>query len=144
MRIELRIQSGSRAGQTQSFEKSVIAVGRHPLSDLRFDPNLDIDVSTAEGTHVPRSQRWRQIISQIDILTSKYKELAAMMGVGLYAPEVFDMRRVSRSTGRLVPIFLDREYDETGPPIRKLPPRPSRDEDPDGPLAPYWPGGWGW
>jgi S1-C subfamily serine protease len=49
MRIELRIQSGSRAGQTQSFEKSVIAVGRHPLSDLRFDPNIDIDVSTRHG-----------------------------------------------------------------------------------------------
>ena len=49
MPIELRIQSGSRAGQTQSFEKSVIAVGRHPLSDLRFDPNIDIDVSTRHG-----------------------------------------------------------------------------------------------
>ena len=47
--IELRIQSGSRAGQTQSFEKSVIAIGRHPLSDLRFDANVDIDVSTRHG-----------------------------------------------------------------------------------------------
>ena len=49
MPIELRIQSGSRAGQTQSFEKSVIAIGRHPMSDLRFDPNVDIDVSTRHG-----------------------------------------------------------------------------------------------
>lgn len=49
MPIELRIQSGSRAGQTQSFDKSVIAIGRHPLSDLRFDPNIDIDVSTRHG-----------------------------------------------------------------------------------------------
>ena len=46
MPIELRIQSGSRAGQSQSFDKSVIAIGRHPLSDLRFDAHVDIDVST--------------------------------------------------------------------------------------------------
>lgn len=49
MPIELRIQSGSRAGQTQSFDKSIIAIGRHPMSDLRFDPNVDIDVSTRHG-----------------------------------------------------------------------------------------------
>jgi S1-C subfamily serine protease len=49
MPIELRIQSGSRAGHRQSFDKSVIAIGRHPLSDLRFDPNADIDVSTRHG-----------------------------------------------------------------------------------------------
>jgi S1-C subfamily serine protease len=49
MPIDLRIQTGSRAGQTQSFEKSVIAVGRHPMSDLRFDPTIDIDVSTRHG-----------------------------------------------------------------------------------------------
>ena len=49
MPIELRILSGSRAGQTQSFDKSVVAIGRHPLSDLRFDPNIDIDVSTRHG-----------------------------------------------------------------------------------------------
>jgi hypothetical protein len=66
------------------------------------------------------------------------------MGVGLKAPEVMDMRRVSRTTGRLVPIFEDREYDEHGPPIRKLPPRGNRDEDPDGPASPFWSGGWGY
>jgi S1-C subfamily serine protease len=49
MSIELRILSGSRAGQTEMFEKSVIAVGRHPMSDLRFDANQDLDVSTRHG-----------------------------------------------------------------------------------------------
>ena len=46
MSVELHIISGSRAGQRESFEKSVIAVGRHPLSDLRFDPEGDRDVSS--------------------------------------------------------------------------------------------------
>jgi len=49
MPIELRILSGARAGESQSFEKSVIAVGRHPMSDFRFDPNRDLDVSTRHG-----------------------------------------------------------------------------------------------
>lgn len=46
MALEIRILGGARAGQREVFEKSVIAVGRHPLSDLRFDPELDLDVST--------------------------------------------------------------------------------------------------
>lgn len=49
MPIELRIQSGSRAGETVTFDKPVIAVGRHPMSDLQFDPRVDIDVSTRHG-----------------------------------------------------------------------------------------------
>jgi hypothetical protein len=111
---------------------------------LSTDAASDIDITTSEGTHIPRGQRWRQLISQIDILTEKYNTLSLMMGVGLMAPEVLNMRRVSRTTGRLVPVFQEREYDEHGPPIRKLPPRGDRDEDPDGPAHPFWSGGWGY
>lgn len=110
---------------------------------LSTDAATDIDVTTAEGTHIPRGQRWRQLTAQIDVLTDKYKELSMAMGVGLFVPETMDIRRVSRTTGRLVPIFVPREYDEHGPPIRKLPPRGDRDADPDGPSNPYWSGGWG-
>ncbi|MGH9885934.1 MAG: FHA domain-containing protein, partial [bacterium] len=49
MPIELRILGGARTGYVESFDKSVIAVGRHPLSDLRFDPKIDLDVSTRHG-----------------------------------------------------------------------------------------------
>jgi S1-C subfamily serine protease len=49
MPIELRILSGARAGQRESFEKSVIAIGRHPMNDFRFDPQLDLDVSARHG-----------------------------------------------------------------------------------------------
>lgn len=111
---------------------------------LSTDAATDIDVTTSEGTSIPRGQRWRQLLAQIDVLTDKYKEISGMMGVGLYAPEVLNMRRVSRTTGRLVPVYASREYDEHGPPIRKLPPRGDRDEDPDGPSSPFWSGGWGY
>lgn len=49
MPIELRILSGARAGQRESFDKSVITVGRHPTCDMRFDPHQDLDVSTRHG-----------------------------------------------------------------------------------------------
>ena len=45
MSLELRILSGTRAGQRERFSKSVIAVGRHPLCDFRFDPTQELDVS---------------------------------------------------------------------------------------------------
>lgn len=46
MAIELRITSGSRAGQRERLEKSVISIGRHPACDFRFHPEKDPDVST--------------------------------------------------------------------------------------------------
>jgi len=49
MSIELRILGGARAGHSQTFEKSVIAIGRHPMSDLHFDTKKDLDVSTRHG-----------------------------------------------------------------------------------------------
>ena len=45
MRIELRITSGARAGAREVFDKSIIAIGRHPMNDLRLDTAKDLDVS---------------------------------------------------------------------------------------------------
>jgi pSer/pThr/pTyr-binding forkhead associated (FHA) protein len=46
MSIELRILTGTRGGHSEHFDKKVIALGRHLQSDLRFDPNTDLDVSS--------------------------------------------------------------------------------------------------
>ncbi len=46
MPIELRILSGARAGQIVKLEQPIIAIGRDASSDLRFDPQSDLDVST--------------------------------------------------------------------------------------------------
>ena len=45
MKAQLRILSGARAGQVDAFQKAYIALGRHPLADVRFDADLDLDVS---------------------------------------------------------------------------------------------------
>jgi S1-C subfamily serine protease len=45
-RIEFEILTGGRAGRRAAFEKSFIALGRDPQSDLRFDAERDLDVSS--------------------------------------------------------------------------------------------------
>jgi S1-C subfamily serine protease/pSer/pThr/pTyr-binding forkhead associated (FHA) protein len=49
MAIELRILTGARAGQTEWFDKDVIAIGRHPTSDFLLDVKKDLDVSRRHG-----------------------------------------------------------------------------------------------
>lgn len=46
MAVELRITRGARSGARERFEKSIIAIGRHPINDLRFDAERDLDVSS--------------------------------------------------------------------------------------------------
>jgi S1-C subfamily serine protease len=45
VKARIRILSGTRAGQVETFQKGYVELGRHPLSDLRFDPDGDLDVS---------------------------------------------------------------------------------------------------
>ncbi|MDQ6886055.1 MAG: trypsin-like peptidase domain-containing protein [Gemmatimonadota bacterium] len=61
MKLDLKVLSGSRTGEREHFEKSVVTFGRHPLCDFRFDAEKDLDVSArhaeirvAEGRYVLR------------------------------------------------------------------------------------------
>jgi S1-C subfamily serine protease len=45
MSLEIRILSGSYAGQVKRFDQSVVVVGRQGGLDMRFDPQADLDVS---------------------------------------------------------------------------------------------------
>jgi hypothetical protein len=89
---------------------------------LATDATTDINVQTADGTHVDRGQRFGQLQTQIQMLTDRYTMLCERLGVGLYSIEVTNLRRVSRTTGRLVPLFREREYDDYSLPQRILPP----------------------
>ncbi len=46
MRCEFRILSGGRAGHREAFDKAYVGLGRSPQSDVRFDPEQDLDAST--------------------------------------------------------------------------------------------------
>jgi S1-C subfamily serine protease len=52
MKCELRIIAGARAGHLDVFDKSYIGLGRHPLSDVRFDAEKDLDASTRHAAIV--------------------------------------------------------------------------------------------
>ncbi len=46
MKCEIAILSGARAGTRETIDKAYIGLGRHPMSDVRFDAEKDIDAST--------------------------------------------------------------------------------------------------
>ena len=58
MKCELRIISGARAGHREVFDKSYIGIGRHPLSDVRFDAERDLDASTRHAAIVRTGATW--------------------------------------------------------------------------------------
>ncbi|MEU1816095.1 hypothetical protein ABZ543_12990 [Streptomyces roseifaciens] len=118
------------------------------LWTLATDAATDIDISTAEGTFVPRTQRYRQLMQHIGDATSglqgRYNQLAQQLNVGLGRIEMFTLRRVSRTTNRLVPIFRAREYDDASMPERLLPPIDGDNyADTSGIPSPLLPGVWG-
>lgn len=110
---------------------------------LATDAATDIDISTADGTTVPRTQRYRQLRQQIDGLTERYNDLCAQMNVGLNRLEVGKLRRVSRTTGRLVPVFVSREYDDHDLPRREVTPVDTHNVDDSAVPSPAFSGWWG-
>jgi len=58
MHIELRILSGARTGQSESFDQPSILVGRQRSSDLRFDTHQDLDVSARHAEIRERDGRF--------------------------------------------------------------------------------------
>lgn len=107
---------------------------------LANDTATDFNISTAEGTNIDRTTQYNQIMGQIAAMTQRYQDLCGQLNVGLYRAEVLQLRRTSYTTGRLVPVYAPREYDEHAWPTRLLPRRDRRDEDNSGIPNPLWNG----
>ncbi len=58
MKPQIKVLSGVDAGQVFVFSKSYIAVGRHPASDLRFNPDKELDVSSRHAAILKQGDRW--------------------------------------------------------------------------------------
>ena len=56
MKAQFKFLSGARAGQSETFRKSYIGLGRHPLSDVRFDAERDLDVSSHHAAVVRKAE----------------------------------------------------------------------------------------
>jgi S1-C subfamily serine protease len=97
VKCEFRIVTGGRAGHREVFDKSYIGCGRHPLSDLRFEPEQDLDVSTKHAAVLRTGERYvlRDLGSRNGTFVNNRKvesdyELADgdVVRFGLHGPEV--------------------------------------------------------
>jgi S1-C subfamily serine protease len=97
VKCEFRIVTGGRAGHREVFDKSYIGCGRHPLSDLRFEPEKDLDVSAKHAAVLRSGERYvlRDLGSRNGTFVNNRKveadyELADgdVVRFGLHGPEV--------------------------------------------------------
>lgn len=88
---------------------------------LMTEYSRDIDVITSESVHIPASQRFRMTQSLLQFWDNEYKTAAKALNIGLERLEVFTLRRVSRLTNRLVPLYKAREIGDYSPMERLWP-----------------------
>ena len=81
----------------------------------------DIDVITSESVHIPASQRFRMVQSLLVQWEEEYKKHATALNIGIDRLEVYSLRRVSRTTNRLVPLYKPREFGDYSPMERLWP-----------------------
>lgn len=105
---------------------------------LADDMALDVNVQTAEGTNIDRTARYNQVMHQIGYLDAEYEKLCAAFNIGPFRMETLNLRRVSQTTGRLIPLDVPREFDDHRYPVRMLPPIDSRYSDNSGIPSQLW------
>jgi hypothetical protein len=88
------------------------------LWGLVSEYSRDIDVITSESVHITASQRYRMVINLLNEWEEEYHKRATALNIGLERMEALTLRRVSRTTNRLVPIYKPRELGDFGPPER--------------------------
>lgn len=108
------------------------------LWTLANDASTDADIVTAEGTIVNRTARYQQLMNHINDLQYRYERYCGQLNVGVFRSETLRLRRVSRTTNRLVPVFVSREYDDHTWPERVLPPIDKPWTDESGIPSPLW------
>jgi pSer/pThr/pTyr-binding forkhead associated (FHA) protein len=134
MKCEVRVISGARAGHRDVFDKSYVAIGRHPMSDLRFDAEQDIDASTRHAALMQTADTW--ILRDLGSTNGTFvngERIAAdtplqsgdTLRFGVHGPEVL--------------FQLLREEEEVVMPAVKAPARPSSDKAPAAGAAPALP-----
>jgi S1-C subfamily serine protease len=55
---QLKVLSGFNAGLLAVFSKPYVAIGRHPASDLRFDADKELDVSSRHAALLKQGEHW--------------------------------------------------------------------------------------
>ncbi|MFQ5550463.1 MAG: FHA domain-containing protein, partial [Gemmatimonadales bacterium] len=58
MKAQLRVLSGTLKGAEFVFSQQTVTIGRHPSSDVQFDPGQDLDVSGRHAELQLREGKW--------------------------------------------------------------------------------------
>jgi hypothetical protein len=91
------------------------------LMALMSEYSRDIDVNTSESVHIPASQRFRMVQSLLSYWSNEYNTQARALNIGVDRIEIFNLRRVSRTTNRYVPLYKTKELGDYGPIERIFP-----------------------
>lgn len=106
---------------------SIKAVEEYPLAILAViealwvlatDSAFDINISAPDGVTIPRAQRYSQLTGIVQQRWEQYKQLCAQLNIGLWRIEMGTLRRVSRTTNKLIPIYVPQEIDDARRPER--------------------------
>ena len=85
---------------------------------LATDSAFDINIVAPDGVSIPRAQRFQQLTTMIQARWDQYKQLSSALNIGLWRIEMGTLRRVSRTTNKLVPVWLAQEVDDARRPER--------------------------
>lgn len=95
------------------------------LYTLANDAAFDIDIQAPDGVSIPRTERYRQLMEMVQTRKDQYRELCTHLGIGMYKIDVFSLRRISKATGRYVPVYKPQEVDDRSYPQRTQLPEPA-------------------
>ena len=85
---------------------------------LATDAAFDINITAPDGVVIPRAQRYQQLTSMIENRWEQYKTLCAQLNIGLWRIEMGTLRRISRTTNKLIPVYMAQEIDDGRKPER--------------------------
>jgi hypothetical protein len=100
------------------------------LYTLATDASFDIDISAPDGVSIPRAERYRQLMDMVSARQTQYRDLCVHLGIGMYKIDVFSLRRISKGTGRYVPVYKPQEVDDRSYPQRVDVPAPTYGDKP--------------
>jgi len=112
---------------TQVTLAKVPAVEEYPLAILSViealwalatDAAFDINIFAPDGVTIPRSERFHQLSNMIAQRQEQYRTLCSALNIGLWRMEIGTLRRVSRRTNKLVPVYMPQESDDPRKPER--------------------------
>lgn len=85
---------------------------------LATDASFDINIFAPDGVTIPRSERFHQLSNMIQQRWDQYKNLSSALNIGLWRIEIGTLRRTSRITNKLVPVYVPQEIDDSRRPER--------------------------